>query len=272
MPRQIRFSLPCDTSLFTPLQLQPQALLRLTMSGWAHWVQAHLHSFRTLLSELRFGVVVAGIQIDYAPTPLGFFDSDTLDVQAGLRVRKQGALLQLRVEVGAPSAAPAAQVELVLVPLHIGDARSLAARPAPVPPPLLALFRPDEIEAGSPPRAVGGLVTEAAARPACGQWEGGFTLHRHLCEAADQWSFIEVPSLCAAGRETLALQGGAPRGGLTRPLRSLSAELRRPFYVFEEGLLHTVAHGDLDEVHFIHQLSAPGARHEGPHATIIERY
>lgn len=270
MPRAIEFQVPCDTSLFTPLQLQPQALLRLTMSGWARFIRAHLCSFRALLTEHHAGVVVAGIRIDYA-RPLGFFDCDVLHVTAAVRSRKDGAMLDLDVDVrGAEQ--PAAQVHLDLVCLHVPDGVALSARPAPLPAALRDRFAADERAPGAPPRQVPSMI-EGLGPPLC-LGRTSFRVHRPLCEVADQWSFIEVPALAAAGRESLALQRAAElptlRRGLSRPLRVLAAELRRPYFAFDDGVVLTSAHARGDDLTFVHTLRAQ--RGEDVHGTIVETF
>src|SRR5688572_27204171 len=106
MGRVTAFEMPVDTSLFTPLQLQPRAVLWMAMTGWARWLSEHWEmSFPRLLDEHGIGMVVAGFDVDYL-RPFSFFDSGALIAMVRVRVREDGALLFLDMET-APSEADA---------------------------------------------------------------------------------------------------------------------------------------------------------------------
>jgi hypothetical protein len=270
MPRTIRFEVPSDTSLFTPHQAQPRALLSLMMSGWARWIREHLVSFPRLVREHKVGVVVVGIHLEYV-RPFGFFDGDSFDVVAGVGARKGGAQFDVSFDFTAGGATFARSLVLTRTVL-LGDESSLAATPGRLPKDLLARFQPDELSETGTARIVPDAVKALeAGGPPLGTATDTFVVHRHLCEVADQWSFIDVPALAGEGREQLALSEGSKvaelRRGLSRPLKSIDVELGHPFYSFESGTRHSRVWADGDGLKCVHRLGSG----DKIHATVIER-
>jgi acyl-CoA thioesterase FadM len=92
-------------------------------------------------------------------------------------------------------------------------------------------------------------------------------IHRGHCEAADQWSFTELPRMVAEARESWALDTrDDPRAshGLGAPVRRLIAELTRPLFIYDAATLTTQIDGPgLRYLYRIH-----GAKHT--HATVYE--
>ncbi len=270
MPRTVRFEVTSDTSLFTPLQAQPRALIWLMMNGWAKWARAHLVSFPTLVRDHRVGLVVVGIHLEYVE-PFGFLDADAFEVEVRVAARKGGAVFDLAFEyigAGRTFARSHGATRTVL----LGDDASMAAVPGKLPAALMARFQPDEIVEGSPTRVVPGLIKALeASGPPLAAGTRPFLIHRHSCEVADQWSFIDVPGIAGEGREHLALGDGtrvpALRKGLSRPLRSIDVEMGHPFYSFESGTLESNAYLENDGITYLHRLRSS----DKVHATVIER-
>ena len=207
--------------------------------------------------------------------PLSFFDTDTLSVTVSLKVRREASRLQ--VNAGFFGAGRhAAQASLLLCPLEIGDQETLAASPARVPENLLAGFETDEIDPSSPERRVPKLAQKIKdlGKPLT-EGEGSFTIHHHLCEVAEQWSFIEVPNIVEAIRETLALDRHEDipdlRRCLSQPLRSFNVELNRPYFVFESGQVRSEAFLVEDRLTFMHQLFSQEGSGDA-YGTIVEEY
>ncbi len=274
MARISTFETATDTSQFTAMQLQPKTLLSLTWNGYARWLREHLISFPNLIKDHGFGTAVLGISIDYLE-PLSFFDSDTLSVTVSLKVRREASRIQVSTDFfGAGK--HAAQASLLLCPLEIGDPETLAAAPTRVPESLLVRFSADEIDPTSPERQVPNMVREINySGILLTEGEGGFTIHHHLCEVAEQWSFIEVPNIVESVREPLALDTHeeipAMRQCLSQPLRRFNVELNRPYFVFESGQVKTQAYLLQGRLTFVHQLfSAEGT--DEVYGTIIEEY
>lgn len=273
MPRILRFEVPSDTSLFTPLQLQPRALMQLTMSGWARWVREYLVSFPRLIHEHQFGVVVAGILIEY-DAPLHFEDLSTLNVDVGVRVIKNADLLELKLWYRGEAYQEAARVRLLLRPLKLAGEASMSATPTRVTGKLLEMFQADEIDLSSTPARIVPEVVQQARAAGAPKASGvvPIRLWRHLCEVADQWSFIEVVGFAAAGRESLALaEGGAHpvlRRALTLPLKRVDIELSRPGFIFDALDVQSHAWTVDDKPLFIHELKGDSASL----GTIVERF
>jgi len=268
MPRTVTVDVVSDTGHFTPLQLQPRALLSLGFNGLAHWLREHLVSFPRLIAEQRTSVVILAAGITYE-APCRFFDGDGFSLRAMLQARRQASRAELGLEIhGAQGRAATARI--LLCPVRIDDPVSLAASPAPFSPAVLGRFRPDEIDPTSPARPLAALQEEVARDGellATGQH--AFTMHRHLCEVADQWAFFEVPGFVGASREALALGRGGDvpllRQGFGEPLRRLEIELSRPYFWLEEGLVETSAYRLKDRLAMVHRLSSnlPGGDQHG---------
>jgi hypothetical protein len=273
LARRIRFDVVTDTSHFNPLQLQPRALLAISFNALSRWLEQHLVSFPRLLGQHRTSLVILGASIDYE-APLGFFDGDRVEVDAGLRVLSSGRRAELKVSfTGAPGRA--ASVRIMLCPVLIDDPDSLAAAPGAIPEELLARLESDEFEPGSPVRTLPDARQrlEAEGR-VLGRGTHEFMIQRHHCEVADQWAFSEVAGLVGASRERLVVassEAGVLVDGLARPLVRFDMELRRPFFWFQAGAVDTVAHEHEGCAVFLHDLRSqvPG---DPLHGVVIERF
>jgi hypothetical protein len=272
MPRRFAYEVPVDTSLFTPLQLQPRALLALGMTGWAHWLKEYLVSFPRLIRDHHFGVVVVGIHTTYA-RPYSFFDADSLRVDTGVRVLKGGSLLEVSIDYRPPGGETVAKVLVLLRPVLLGEGASMAAVAGKVPGTLLERFEADEIDAGSPPRVVPALVEDLErSGPPLASGNAPFVLRRHHCEAADQWCFMEVPGMAGGAREGLCFDGAREhpelKKGLRSAIRQFDVELRKPAFLLDGGRIETRAWARADELAVAHRIVAADGELL---ATVVER-
>jgi len=274
MGRQVAFEVPTDSGQFTWLQIQPRSLLALSWSGYARWLREHLVSFPKLIREEGFGAVILDIDMSYLE-PLTFFDTDTLEMMVALKVRRRGTRLELHTDYRG-AGRHAASVTIVLCPVEIKDQETLTAAPMPLPERLLERFRDDEVDDSSPQRRVPDLVDAIeAGGQLLGELEDIFNVHHHYCEVAEQWSFVEVPNIAEALRETLALSRAAEqpqlRQCLDQPLRRLNIELYQPYFVYDSGRLKTHAYHSAGRLAFVHRLSSErfGAT---PHGIVVEQY
>jgi hypothetical protein len=272
--RRIGFHVVTDTSHFTPLQLQPRALLSISFNALSRWLAEHLVSFRELIARHRTSLVILSARIDYE-APLGFFDGDGLDVDAGLRVRSSGRRAELGVTFTGASVR-AASVRIVLCPVIIDDPASLAAAPGAIGEGLLARLEADEVDEGSPERTFPEHRQRIETHGnELGRGTRDFVIHRHQCEVADQWAFAEVTGLVGASREDLVLAYGDAAGalvdGLARPLVRFEMELRRPYFWFQAGAVDTIAYQHEGRVAFVHQLRSPVPGEE-LHGVAIEQF
>ena len=273
MPRYHEYLVPADTSLFTPLQLQPRAVLAMALSGGSRWLLDAGIGHQDMLRKHRLGVVIVGIDFSY-DAPLTYFDANLIAVRTTLRVRKAGELVEQEVDYTSDGRR-VARVRLVGRWLALGDEQSLAALPARLGAEALGRFAADEVESSAPARALPPLLArlEQRGRPLA-DWSSTTVLHRHMCEVADQWSYVELPALAGAAREELLLarmrEHAALRDGLRKPLREFTSELRRPFYVFDKARIETRAIADDGELYFVHRLL--GAEGGEEHAVVVERF
>lgn len=274
MPRKVSFEITTDTSHFTPLQMQPRMLLATSFNAMSQWLRAYLVSFPKLIRDHHFSVVILAAEIDY-PEPLSFWDYDVLHVEATFQVRRHGSRAQLDVSYRSERGI-AAQVGILLCPVRIDDPVSLAADPCVFGGDLLPRFQADEVIASSPNRPLPQLLKEIAdAGSPLATYSYPFTVYRHLCEVADQWAFLEVPTLVSASRESLArIEGSkhpALRGGMSRAMRHYYNEFTRPYFWMQEGRVATTAYPFQDSVAYVHRLLSSQPTEE-THATIIELF
>jgi hypothetical protein len=177
--------------------------------------------------------------------------------------------------ISAPDAREAARITAVLRPVRIGDGVALSATPTNLDAGVLAAFAADEIVPdGSRPRLRHAVAEIEGGRDPVAECSQTFTLYRHLCETADQWSGIAIPDLTAAVRESLAVAAGHERPVLTaalaQPLRQLSLEFRRAGFFLDQCTDHCRAYERAGEVAFVHRICTnPGA---DLMATVVERF
>lgn len=259
MARSVTFELPVDTSMFTPVQLHARSVFTIVMSGWARWLREHWVPFPRLVRDHGLGVVIAGLDLEYL-RPFTFFDADTLTATVTLRVAARGKLLVLTGVVAPDGDAAVARVEAVLRPVRISDGVVLAATPTDLDTDVLARFAEDEVVPVAPPR-LGPTVDELeATHPLVASSSQTFTLHRHLCEAADQWSGIAVPDLTTEVREQVVSVSAADGDGLSaallRPMQRIAIEFRRPAFFLDEITVECRAFRGAQGPVFLHRLSS----------------
>jgi hypothetical protein len=274
MRRTICTEIPSETSLFTPMQLQPRALTWLWMSGWANWLRTHLISFPKLVRLHQTSFVIIGYSVEML-APFGFYDSDAVTVELDVWASGRGRFVESDVEY-CGAGRPVARGHWVLMPVRIQEAQSLAAQPMRLSDDLMACLTPDEVVDAKPQNLVPPRLQRIMAQgEPIGEHRHAFTIHRHHCEVADQWCFVEIPSLAAASREEMAI-ALADRDerlvtGVSGPLRRMDVKLTRPLFAFDQGQVQTTAYHMAEEasVCFVHRIvSELGAGQE--HGVIIE--
>jgi acyl-CoA thioesterase FadM len=272
MERRTSVTHPIETSLFTPTQFQPRALLQQSMSiGWS-WFAEHMVSFPRFIRDHHTGMVVAGVELRYV-RPFGFFDADAFTVTLEkFRLRKSGTQFAFEVRLSADGEL-FAKSEVVCILVRLSEDASLSARPAPLDGPLLAMVKQHEVDPSSPPRSLPGLLADIERGPCLAEGEDHLTVRRHLCEMADQWSFIELPGYTGGSREKLIAATERPElvRGLKEPLQRFTAEFRRPLYLFDDATVQTRAYAAGDQLAFIHRLvNAGNPAHE--YAVAVELF
>jgi len=274
MPRTSSFQVVTHTGHFSPLQLQPRALLSISFNALSRWLKEHWVSFPRLIREHRRSVVIMGASLHYESS-LGFFDCDALDVSATFRVLKAGARAQLDVAFSG-DAKQAARVRIQFCPVVIDDPVSLAASPGPFSADLLARLHDDEVLPDPPERPMPTFREQIEGTGIkLAEHAHSFVLYRHLCEVADQWAFLEVPGLVGASREGLALERGRDfpllSDGIGKPLRRFEMELMRPYFWLQPGQVITTAYRVGDDLALVHRLTSniPGSENYG---VIVEQF
>lgn len=274
MTRKVsRFEVVCDTSLFTALQLQTRFFGQVGISGWARWLREHAVPFRQLISEHRLGVVVMAVSIEHLH-PLNFFDADILEVVSVADVIRSG-MVRLTSDIYAEKKL-CAHSWCALRPVLIdGKDGSLAASPTRIQGNLLDFFLPaNYLPEWSPPRSARDWSQRVSKE---GQFLAEHQEHRmvsrHECEAADQWSFFEVPLMAAASRERM-VQGKAwevPKlqDGLSRTLKALYYEMSRPLFVFDQLVVGSRAYGYEGGLVCVHTITGATANRR-QNAIIVE--
>jgi acyl-CoA thioesterase FadM len=260
-----RFELATDTGQFTPDQLQPATVIALGFQGWAQWLREFLVPFPSLVHDEHIGVVVVALSIRYE-RPFRFRDATALGVVSTVRLMGGGRLLALRTELEAASRAVAI-TETTLRVISLGDDDSLAAAPGRLPPHLQREDVMADHHVARLPRPVRSMIGQLEIEGPIAASRHDFTVHRHLCEVADQWSIIHVPSLAAAARETLLLaRADDPQlaSALGRPFERIDVELGRPLFLFDDAVVATNVYRD--GTVFTHRIESDA----GVHATIIE--
>jgi hypothetical protein len=262
VPRIAKFQTAVDTSFFTPLQLQPRTSLSLTWNSFARWLSEYLVSFPELIGKEHVGAVIMSIGVRYFDD-VRFFDCPVVDVSASVVALGGGSRLKL-VTVLHSGQQRISEVTLLLCPVRVEEPTSLAARPSPLPPHLLERLSPDEQSDAKPERRVPRLLERirTTGRP-LGVGKSQFIVDRHLCEVADQWSFVELPCVCESSRNALAFEhlGAEPglRHALDTRLERFDVELTKPYFSFDHGLINSQAYELEGVVYFVHELSSSGA-------------
>jgi hypothetical protein len=267
----------CDTGHFTPTQLLPAAMLRESMNGFARWTAEHVGGWGPMLRQDRYSVVVGGATVEYLES-FRFFDQVSFHTRTSLWAVRDGRKLHEEQDFIAGGQL-VGRVHLLLIPVKLEDPDLFIARPAALAAPLADKFRADpedklrEQRLAAQPR-IGPQIEEIGKSPCLGRGQETFVLSRHHCELAEQWLYTEIPSLVGQRRDSLAFELGQRddeiRSVLRKPLRSVSFELTRPYYLFETGTIRTAAHRTPDGVCFVHHLLGADASTE--HGAVVERF
>ncbi len=259
MGRILKFDMPVDTGYFTPVQVQPRILTSLTWNALARWLKEYAISPSVMINKEHFGLVVLGFDIQQFKA-LKFADAEVLEIMTSLEVLKNGSRVRLANEFRNSGQNDIfAKVGLTLIPVAIDDPESLAAHPANLHQRILDHFDPDEIKPDSAPRILPELREDIEQN---GKFlverNHQFTLHRHLCEVADQWAWYELPCVMEANTEQIAREASAEtailKRSLSEPLNSLAVEFSKPYFWQDQGLLCSKAYEWSGKLAFVHEL------------------
>ncbi|QHB31028.1 hypothetical protein F0T03_01635 [Yersinia canariae] len=257
--RMVNMTYPIHTCVFTALQFHGRELLSLAASSEWLWFEYYLNvSLPTLIQEYQQSMVVTAFEIEYT-APFEFFDANQFTASVTkVRVRQNDNIFEFHYEFSANNIVFSRVMICFRLLLLSGD-DALTAVPGKVDEKLLQRFLPEEIDSSNIVRAVpkllnkieteGLLITES---------NDLFTLYRHQCEVADQWSFIELPTLASAGRERLIISldddPAELRRTMEKPIKSIVAKLSCPFFLFDEGRVRTRAYLLNKQPIFVHHV------------------
>ncbi|WP_193588416.1 hypothetical protein [Yersinia hibernica] len=201
---------------------------------------------------------MTAFEIEYT-APFEFFDATQFTVNVTkVQLRQKKTVLEFHYEFSANNVIFSRVVIFFYLLVLSGD-EALTARPGEIDEKLLQRFLPEEIDSSNTVRAVpkllskieneGQLVTEN---------NNVFTLYRHQCEVADQWCFIELPTLASTGREKLITSldddPADLRSTMGKPIKNIIAKLSCPFFLFDEGRVRTRAYLWNKQPVFVHHV------------------
>ncbi|CNI64018.1 Uncharacterised protein [Yersinia frederiksenii] len=257
--RTVNMTYPIHTCLFTALQFHGRELLSLALNGEWLWFEYHLNiSLPTLIQEYRQSMVVTAFEIEYTAS-FEFFDANQFTVSVTkVRVRQKDTVLEFNYEFSANNVIFSRVMICFRLLVLFGD-EALTAQSGKIDEKLLQRFLPEEIDSSNMVRAAPKLLSKIESE---GQFitehNNLFTLYRHQCEVADQWSFIELPTLASAGRERLIISLDDDPAELSctmgKPIKSIVAKLSCPFFLFDEGRVRTRAYLLNKQPIFVHHV------------------
>ncbi|WP_145579438.1 hypothetical protein [Yersinia vastinensis] len=245
--RTVNMTYPIHTCLFTALQFHGRELLSLAISNKWLWLERHLKvSFPEFIQGYQQSNVTISFEINYTQ-PLTFFDSNEFSSSVvKVRLRQKDSIFEIHHDFTA-NYRVFATVILFWRILSLSGDDALTAVPGNLDEQIKQRFLPEEIDSSNIVRATPKLLSKIESE---GQFitehNNLFTLYRHQCEVADQWSFIELPTLASAGRERLIISLDDDPAELSctmgKPIKSIVAKLSCPFFLFDEGRVRTRAY------------------------------
>ncbi len=244
--------------MFSPLQMQPEIVLRLASSAAMRALALQDMALPDMIKRHGVGLVVASIELSYEG-PLDFFISGPIAIESSVMLRKDGRIVHFDSWLGAEGHR---RIHLLTrtQAVKLSGGTALDAAPGAIDDSWRAGFADDEITRGPRTRVVRGLTRK---RIAGAESLGGIRVPVHIgrsdCELADQWQFVRLPSLVAQARERLAFDVGGivAKSGLGAPLRSFVAEWIRPMYFGDTGTIQLDGYRDEDGVFFAYKVFGP---------------
>ncbi|MFG3259823.1 acyl-CoA thioesterase [Streptomyces sp. NPDC048172] len=273
MPRSSVYEVVLDAGLFTPTQLQPTAAGRLGFQAGTRWMRDHVCSHRTLVSEHGLGFVLWAWQLEY-DKPLRFTDADEARIAVSARLRgPRPSQLEIETTISGP-AGPAVRTRAASLPLRLSGDRALSGAPGSLPDSLVAAFRTDEVHRApylSRARALWGSCRREGEQLASSTTE--FRVHRHHCEVADQWYWVESLGFAGGAREEFVRRHGVRLPELRRALdggiRRIDVTWLRAGQLWDLLPVRTLAYRHRGGLAFVHELGS--AEGSGPYALVVER-
>lgn len=248
-----RYRVYLDTCMFSPLQLQPTAALRLAMNAGTETLSQKVMELALLHRKHRLSVVVTGSRIKYIK-PFTYFSADFIQVDSSLALLREGTLLRSvnQLKVGHDTVVEA---EFINRFVKMSGGPALDAAPAALPRELW--FEPDDmadVPAQRKLKAQVALIRQDSEKLGSAQYS--FRLSRDECELADQWQWVMLPSFVSRNRESMIFDSGDKRlsVGLRHPIARWESEWFRPLFLGNEAQVTTDAHIKDGMLFFLHSV------------------
>lgn len=265
-----------QTGDFDSFQMLPRSILSLGMASWAGIVNANMCSFPKLIQEHGLGVVVVRTDISFR-RPYGFFSGESFKISKEMWITPDRQSFIWQVSFLGVDGHRFATLDAVGRAVKI-DPVSWGAVPTTIELPVLDFFGDDDYYPGETDRAVEKFLRSVRGAVPLAEQTLRKRIHRHECEAADQWSFVEIGANAASAREELLLECRLPereaveaRGLLNRPLATIKTLIKRPLFLFDHYTIQSSLY-ELEGVHHVvhRYLSDMGRAKEC--AVVIESY
>jgi hypothetical protein len=273
MKRTAKSSAPACPTYFTPLQIHSRELLQLGVTAWVGWMRDHTVSIQKMIEQYSASVVVAGANLQYVEN-CSFHDGDTIELDSTSVVHKKGVLIEgiTHFTCGSKNVA---KMSVFLRPVIIGDENSSAAKSGHLLPKIQDLFRPEEFSETPYNRYVKQLLPKIEQDGIfLAQGVYPFKLYRYAMDFADQWAFMESAAYVGASREELSVSQADkhPRliEGVSKALKNYFLDLKRPYFLFDNGEVETKAYLWNNNLVFVHNLLSNARGERVLHAVVIE--
>jgi len=276
MPMKYESEILHQTSDFDSFQMLPRSVLSLGMASWAGIVKSNLHSFPKLIQDHNLGVVVVRTNITYH-MPYEFFSGESFKVSIEMCLTEDKKNFIWDVAFLGSSGERFVSLEAVGRAVKI-DPTSWGAAPTTIEPPILGYFNDGDYHLQDVSRPVENRLKTLKNQEPIVQNEVRKRIYRHECEAADQWSFIEIGTNAANAREELLLESNPPedkiaqvKGLLNRPLTKINTLIKRPLFLFDHYTIRSALYQTEGEYHVVHRYMSDMGRAK-EHAIVIESY
>lgn len=276
MPMKYECEILHQTSDFDSFQMLPRSILSLGMASWAGVIKTNIYSFPRLIQEHKLGVVVVRTNISYLKS-YDFFSGESYKVSTEMWLTKDRNFFIWDISFLGSDGERFAYLEGVGRAVKI-DPVSWGAVPTAIEPPILDFFHDEDYYPGEIGRPVEACIKSLKGQDPIVQNQVSKKIYRHECEAADQWSFVEIGTNAANAREELLLACNPPedkiaqvKGLLNTPLVKINTQIKRPLFLFDNYTIQSSLYQTEEENHVVHRyLSTMGRPKE--HAVVIESY
>ena len=276
MPLKYESEILHQTSDFDSFQLMPRSILSLGMASWAGIIKTNMYSFPKLIREHNLGLVVVRTNISFL-RQYDFFSGESFRVSNDMWITRDRKILLWDINFMGSDGERFAVLEGVGRAVKI-DPMSWGAVPTDIESPILEFFNEGDYYPQDIARPVESCLRSLRGQDPIVQNEVRKKIYRHECEAADQWSFIEIGTNAANAREELLLESNPAedkvadvKGLLNRPLAKINTLIKRPLYLFDQYTIQSGLYQTRNEYHVVHRfLSNTGRAKE--HAVVIESY